>query len=290
MRALTDRYGARMMVGEVGENRRAVELMSEYTAGNDRLHMAYSFDMLGPEFSARHFRSRIEGFFKGAPDGWPCWSFSNHDVIRHVSRWKPFARDLDALATQAAAMLLSFEGSICLYQGEELGQTETEMEFHELTDPPGITFWPEYKGRDGCRTPMVWQAQAEHGGFSDVKPWLPVKAEQAARSVSAQAADHASVMAFYRAMIAWRQATPALISGRTHFADLPEPILAFSRGEGAQRVLAVFNLSAHPQSVRIAPGPTLSSLSRDADVGEGALDLAANGFAFFEGFGTDVLG
>ena len=67
----------------------------------------------------------------------------------------------DDVARLAAAMLLSFEGSICLYQGEELGQTETDIVFHELTDPPGITFWPDYKGRDGCRTPMVWDDSAE---------------------------------------------------------------------------------------------------------------------------------
>ena len=53
-------------------------------------------------------------------------------------------------------MLVSFEGTICIYQGEELGQTETDILWEELTDPPGFRFWPEYKGRDGCRTPMVW--------------------------------------------------------------------------------------------------------------------------------------
>jgi Glycosidases len=289
MRALTNRYGARMMVGEIGESRRAVELMSEYTSGGDKLHMAYSFDMLGPEFTAEHFRSRIEGFFAGAPDGWPCWSFSNHDVIRHVTRWAPHARDLGALAIQAAAMILSFEGTICLYQGEELGQTETELEFHELTDPPGITFWPEYKGRDGCRTPMVWQAQAEHGGFSEVQPWLPVKPEQAARSVSAQAGRPGSVMEFYREMIAWRRETPALVSGRSVFATLPEPLLAFTRGEGTRRVLAVFNLSPRPLSLRISEGLSPAPLSRGATAANGVLDLGANGFAFFEGADLDAL-
>ncbi len=87
LRALTDAYPDRTMVGEVGESHRAVQVMADYTRGQSRLHMAYSFELLGPQFTAAHFRSRIEGFFTGAPDGWPAWAFSNHDVIRHVTRW-----------------------------------------------------------------------------------------------------------------------------------------------------------------------------------------------------------
>ena len=113
------------MVGEVGESHRAVQVMADYTAAAPAAH-GLCFEMLGPEFTAAHFRSRIEGFFAGAPDGWPCWAFSNHDVIRHVTRWAEHGAP-DDVARLAAALLLSFEGSICLYQGEELGQTETEL-------------------------------------------------------------------------------------------------------------------------------------------------------------------
>ena len=67
---------------------------------------------------------------------------------RHVTRWAPHARDPEALARQAAALLLSLPGCVCLYQGEELALPESELEFEELTDPPGIRFRPEYKGRD----------------------------------------------------------------------------------------------------------------------------------------------
>ena len=118
--------------------------------------------MMGPQFTAAHFRGKIEAFFHGRAGWLAAWAFSNHDVVRHVTRWAKHG-DSDAVARQAAAMLLSFEGTICLYQGEELGQTETELEFHELTDPQGITFWPEHKGRDSCRTPMVWDGSARVG-------------------------------------------------------------------------------------------------------------------------------
>ncbi|NBO21387.1 MAG: alpha-glucosidase, partial [Rhodobacteraceae bacterium] len=144
IRALLDEYDARASVGEVGESHHAIAMMGEYTAPG-RLHQCYSFEMLGPDFSARHFRGKIADFFTGAPQGWPMWAFSNHDVPRHAGRWAKPASGMtsDAVAKQAASMLLSFQGSVCLYQGEELGQTDTELAFEELTDPQGIAFWPE---------------------------------------------------------------------------------------------------------------------------------------------------
>ena len=274
MRALLDEYDARTMVGEVGDAPyRNVQIMAAYTQPG-RLHMAYSFDMLGPEYTATHFRSKIEGFFQGAPEGWPMWAFSNHDVPRHVTRWLGHGAE-DAIAKQSAAMLLSFEGSICLYQGEELGQLETELTFDELTDPPGIRFWPDYKGRDGCRTPMVWDA-TEQGGFSQVKPWLPVKPDQRSRNVAAQQGVAGSVLEFYAAMLRFRRATAALRTGRTRFFDVAEPVLAFARGDG---LACVFNLSPRPVSVRVQ-GAMAKAPHHAAHLAKYVLTLGANGFAY----------
>ncbi|THD85718.1 alpha-glucosidase [Aliigemmobacter aestuarii] len=279
MRALTDEYEGRMLVGEVGEGpSRALRVMADYTAPG-RLHTAYSFDMLGPKFTPAHFRSRIEGFFTAAPEGWPMWAFSNHDVIRHVTRWADHGAP-DAVARQAAALLLSLQGSVCLYQAEELGQTETEMEFHELTDPPGIRFWPDYKGRDGCRTPMVWD-ETGHGGFTTGKPWLPVKPLQAARHVAGQEGRAGSVLEFYRGMLAFRRAQTALRGGGSRFADLPEPLLAFVRGEGAGAITCIFNLSAAP--VVVSASGAMTGPSQAATPGDGRIALGPNGFAFLEG-------
>ncbi len=276
MRALLDEYPDRTMVGEVGDApHRNVKIMAEYTRPG-RLHMAYSFDMLGPEFTAAHFREKIEGFFAGAPDGWPMWAFSNHDVPRHVTRWQDHGKP-DALARQTAALLLSMEGSICLYQGEELGQLETELEFDELTDPPGIRFWPDYKGRDGCRTPMVWDG-SEQGGFTSGHPWLPIKPPQAARHVAGQEADATSVLAFYRQMLAFRRATPALRTARTRFFDLAEPVLAFSRGDD---LACVFNLSGQPVTLT-AQGLLAKTPSQAASLTRDRLTLGANGFCFLQ--------
>ena len=273
IRSLLDEYDGRTMVGEVGDSHHSIDLMGQYTTGK-RLHMAYSFELLGPDFSPEHFRSRIEAFFKGAPEGWPCWAFSNHDVPRHVGRWLEHAADQDALAKQAAALLLCLEGSICIYQGEELGQVDTILSFDELTDPEGINFWPEKTGRDGCRTPMVWDATAPNGGFSTADhTWLPVKPPQQARAVSMQGAN--SVLAFYKDMLALRGSEEELRTGKTTFLDFDDPVLGFVRGSG---FMCIYNLSAKPVTVAL-PKPLAPILSQAVEVSGETLTLGANGFA-----------
>ena len=271
MRALLDEYDARTMVGEVGEANRPIEMMGEYTTGK-RLHMAYSFEMLNYEFNAAHFRNQITRFFDLAPNGWPCWAFSNHDVVRHVTRWMPHAKDQNSIAHLSAGLLLSLQGSICMYQGEELGQTETVLEYHELTDPQGITFWPADKGRDGCRTPMVWSDSDDNAGFSSAQPWLPIKPNQ--RSRAASTADAQAVMATYRSLLGLRRENEALRTGNTTFLDTDEPILAFTR---ADQVLCVFNLSNSATTFAANRDGTVM-FAQNANMHNGAIELGPNGF------------
>lgn len=286
LRSLTDQYDDIMMVGEVGEmGRRSTEIMGEYTAGNSRLHMAYSFAMLGPEYTADHFRSCIQGFQDVAPNGHPSWSFSNHDVPRHVTRWADHAVSEAAIAKQAAAMLLAFEGTIGIYQGEELGQVETVMEFHELTDPPALRYWPAVKGRDGCRTPMVWDSTQENAGFSAAKPWLPVKPAQIAHAVDLQEADPDSVLHFYRAAIAFRKSQPCLGAGKTTWIDIAEPILAFTRTLGGQHITCVYNLSKDARDLSLAADASIVGPSH-ATLNDGTLSLPGTGFAFISHTGA----
>ncbi len=277
------------MVGEVGEmGARQVEIMGDYTGGEDKLHMAYSFAMLSHDRSARHFRSCIQTFKDNAPDGCPSWSFSNHDVQRHVTRWTPPGGDADAVAKQSIALLTAFPGSLGLFQGEELGQTETDIALSEVQDTANIRFWPEYKGRDGCRTPMVWDADAPNAGFSDGTPWLPVKPPQAARALSAQDGKNDSVLAAYRAALSFRKGNAALRTGATSFHELPEPLLGIRRTAAGSTVTAVFNLSDTPQHLTLtgtahATGPQLATLA------PGTLTLPAYGHIYLEEDGTLTL-
>ncbi len=157
------------------------------------------------------------------------------------------------LARLLVAMVCSLRGSVCIYQGEELGLPEAEVPFEALQDPYGITFWPNFKGRDGCRTPMPWSGAAD-AGFSSGKPWLPVADAHRALSVARQDADPDSVLNAFRAFMAWRRTQPALVGGSIAFLDTAEPVLAFVREGGGQKVLAVFNLSTAPADFVLPAG------------------------------------
>ncbi len=253
LRALLDRYQGQTTVGEIGDGPRSLHTMAAYTSGGDKLHMCYTFDFLSPIFTKEHFVKRVTAFEAIVGDGWPCWAFSNHDIVRHVSRWTTDG-DFDGVAKIAAAILLSLRGSVCLYQGEELGLTEADIAFEDLQDPYGIRFWPEYKGRDGCRTPMVWESNATYGGFSTGKPWLPVPQEHIARAANREDVDHQSVLALYRRMIAFRKAHPALIHGTITFVETPDDVLGFIRTTPEESILALFNLGSAQATATLPPG------------------------------------
>ena len=98
MRSLLDEYDA-AAVGEVGDAQRGLEIMAEYTSGGDKVHMCYPFDLLQPRpSSAADIAAMLStGSSSVSPDFWPCWAYSNHDVMRHLTRWDltwPAARRL----------------------------------------------------------------------------------------------------------------------------------------------------------------------------------------------------
>jgi alpha-glucosidase len=133
---------------------------------------------------------------------------------------------------------------LCVYQGEELGLPEADLSYDELRDPYGITFYPEFRGRDGCRTPMPWDSGARHAGFTTAaQPWLPVPEPHRAHAIDRQHQDPDSVLNGWRRFLAWRKRHPALIRGDLRLIDLPDPLVAFERRTDTQCLLAVFNLS-----------------------------------------------
>ena len=149
-----------------------------------------------------------------------------------------------ALAKMVLAMQLALKGTPCLYQGDELALVEADVPYELLQDPYGITFWPEFKGRDGCRTPMPWTDEAPNAGFTTGKPWLPVAVPHLLDAASVQEKDPESALNFARRVIAWRRTLPQLTRGEIVFHDAPEPVLALQRDlEGFPSVLACFNLS-----------------------------------------------
>lgn len=239
LRALMDGYPDIAALGEISSED-SLATMAEYTRPG-RLHMGYSFELLTDDFSAAYIRDTVQTLEAQMGQGWPCWAISNHDVERVITRWGK-GESSARLANLLTAMVCSLRGSVCIYQGEELGLTEAYVPYESLQDPYGIAFWPQFKGRDGCRTPMPWNDEA-HGGFSDGTPWLPVPQEHRALAVVLQEANPHSVLNGFRAFLHWRKSQPALCLGQISFIDTPEPVLAFTRRVDGDTVLVVFNLA-----------------------------------------------
>ncbi len=263
IRVLMDKYPGVVTLGEISSED-SLLTMSQYTKGNKRLHMAYSFELLTQDSSPSYIRQTVEELEANLSDGWPCWAIGNHDVARVASRWGN-TDDGQVNSQQAKmfnAMLASLRGSVCSYQGEELGLTEADIAFEQLQDPYGVAFWPKFKGRDGCRTPMPWQSDVMHAGFSDAKmTWLPVSDVHQTNNAAVQQLQAASVLSHYQQFMAWRKTQPSLQFGDIEFIDAPDDVLAFMRHYQGQSILACFNFSELEQKIDMSKNIGIAQLA-----------------------------
>ena len=263
-RALMNEYPDTMTVGEIGDDH-PIERSAEYT-GPGLLNTTYNTQMMSGQhkiLTASLLRKPVEEFLQQPGGGWPSWAFSNHDVVRAASRWHPDANGFGH-APERSKMLIALlgclRGAVFLYQGEELGLPEAQLKFEDLQDPWGKHLWPQWQGRDGCRTPMPWTGKP-NAGFSSTKPWLPVATTHLALNVSTQERDKNSVLAFTREFISWRKTMPALIAGDIEFIDTgDEELLAFTRKFENETLLCVFNLG---ESQKEWSNPHASSVCYD---------------------------
>jgi alpha-glucosidase len=242
LRRLTDEYGDRFTVAEVGGEEPLGE-MHAFTAPG-RLNSAYGFDFLyaeelTPELVARVARDWPE------EAGWPTWAFENHDAPRAVSRW---VRDehRETFARMKMLLLCSLRGSITIWQGEELGLPQVEVPFKRLQDPEAIANWPHTLSRDGARTPMPWTKRAKNLGFSDVEPWLPAGENHVELAVDEQEKSSRSMLQFSRNCLRVRHEHRALHCGAMRVVEAGEQKLVFERSHNGEHMLCTFNLSDRP--------------------------------------------
>jgi alpha-glucosidase len=242
IRATIDEFPGRFTVAEVGGPEPLAE-MKAFTQGRKRLDSAYNFDFLyAPQLTASGVRASLAQWSGEEGEGWPSWTFSNHDAPRAVSRWtrdgdQPRAARLNLL------LLLALRGNPIIYQGEELGLPQGEVAFEDLLDPEAIANWPHTLGRDGARTPMPWQAGAPQAGFSSAdRTWLKRDPAHAALAVDQQAESPQSTLSYTRQLIALRRHLGAVVAGDITLLDTPDEVLAFVRGGGEDAVLCAFNL------------------------------------------------
>jgi alpha-glucosidase len=253
LRALLDSYPERYAVGETYVV--TPEKAASY-CGPERLHAAFSFDFTrgdlwfpwNPSWIAERISARESVFH--AAGVWPTTVMSNHDVPRAAGRYS-HGED-DAPARMAMTLLLALRGTPFLYYGEEIGMRDISLRRRQIVDPPGKKYWPLYKGRDGCRSPMQWDG-SEHAGFSTITPWLPVHPDFPRRNVASQASDPGSLLTFTRSLIRLRKATPALARGEYVPLKAGPGLLAFLRGLPQQKVLVAMNFGRQEAALDLDP-------------------------------------
>ena len=258
IRRLLDKYDG-AAVGEIGDDH-PLQTMATYTSGNDKLHMAYTFNLLTDKSDIPYLKDVISTVNSEIGDGWPCWALSNHDVPRCITRWGKGA-SAEKIAPVYLALLLSLRGSACIYQGEELALAEAEVAFEDLQDPYGKPFWPEYKGRDGCRTPLPWRQHAPHGGFSEGKPWLPMYAEHLPFAQEEQEKKVDSPLQRFRQFIHWRKQHPALIAGDLELLDSVADCILLIRSVNDKRILVAININGTSLQQAVPEGMSLQALT-----------------------------
>jgi alpha-glucosidase len=284
-RAVTDAYdGQRAFVAEAWVA--SPEQLVRYLRP-EGLHTAFNFDFLTCPWRAGDLRAVIDDTLDshgtvGAP---PTWVLSNHDVIRHVTRYgraetgnqdarRRYGQSVDLelgtrRARAAALLMLALPGGAYLYQGEELGLPEVEdIPEHLLQDPTWERSEHTVRGRDGCRVPLPWSGDRPPFGFGDGTPWLPQPEEWKSLTVEAQRGDATSMLEFYRAALRLRREQPALgDGGLTWDGDAPDGVLSFAREPGFR---CVVNLSAgtvplpEHREVLLASVPVTDGLPPDA--------------------------
>ncbi len=292
LRALTDEYDSTVMLGEIGDDNPYAR-SAEYTSGGDLLHTAYNTHLMSGErkkLTTSRIRKPVELEIEyGAGQSWPSWAFSNHDVVRVFSRWGEDKHDNDpAFKKMILALLLALRGTIFMYQGDELGLTESTIPYEKLQDPWGIHLWPQWQGRDGCRTPMPWSRMDRHAGFSpassSAEPWLPVEVAHLDNAADVQRGDPQSVFHFTKGFMALRKTLPALMLGDISFHDYGEGVLVFDRCFEGKKILCVFHLDQWQAGITVPEAyrgktPILQQNSHTDD----------NGLLILDGFGIALI-
>src|SRR3954467_5954982 len=274
MRRVTDQFDNRVLIGEIYLPLQ--RLVAYY--GNDLAgaQMPFNFALLSTLWSARSIEKIIADYEKAWPAGaWPNWVLGNHDRPRVASR---VGREQ---ARVAAMLLLTLRGTPTLYYGDEIGMHQVAIAPDQVRDPfeknvPGIGV-----GRDGCRTPMQWDATPQ-AGFSIAQPWLPLPNDYVHENAANLAADKQSILSLYRALIGLRKQTPALVSGPYVPLAAQGELLLYRRQDDEQSILIALNLGGEPVSVLSdsigLSGEILLSTQMDRNgeaVGE-TLDLRGN--------------
>ena len=252
IRKVLDEYPGSMAVGEIwvaGDER-----FARYVRP-DELHLGFNFHLVDAAFDADAVRSAIEHSLAAVASAGaePTWTLSNHDVVRHVTRYG--GGSVGTRRARAMALVeLALPGVVYLYNGEELGLPNVELPEWALQDPQWERSGHTQPARDRGRVPMPWEGTEPPFGFSPGgRSWLPMPYEWAALTVEAQLEDPDSVLCLYRQAVELRKTHRAFFGDSLEWYGAPAGCFAFRRKGGG--LICALNSTSGP--VPLPPGTVL---------------------------------
>jgi alpha-glucosidase len=263
-RAVLDSYpGDRMAVGEAWVL--TAERLAAYVRP-DELQQAFNFLFLSAPWSAPAMRTVIDDSLAATAlvGATTTWVLSNHDVVRHVTRYGDGTTG-QRRARAALLLLLALPGSAYLYQGEELGLPQVEVAPEARQDPVWERTGHTQIGRDGCRVPIPWSGDAPPYGFSSsADTWLPTPPGWAECTVSAESTRLDSMLALYRSALKVRRGFAGRTGSELRWKVSAGDRLDFEVGTGDHRIRCVVNMGPTP----VAPPPGTVVLASQPLVGD----------------------
>ncbi len=271
LRAILDEYpGDRMLVGEdddpdyMGNGQDELQLVFNFPLMRTELDpLSYQGKTFTPGWIRENQAQRLAALGKISSEAWPCNTLGNHDCSRVYTRFGDGIHDAER-ARLGLATMLTLKGTPFLYNGEEIGMTDSLIGDATLLRDTMATWYYERlvndlhvpapqaaeragkMSRDKNRTPMQWTG-GPNAGFSPaaVPTWLPVDPNHAdGVNVKDQLGDPLSLFSFYKRMLHLRRSTPALIDGNYQVVHQEaSDYLAFVRQNEHQTVLVVLSFS-----------------------------------------------
>jgi glycosidase len=246
MRAILNSYGGdRFAIGEISLD--DLDRWAAYYGDElDQLNMPFNFTLLTTPWEAAAVQRSVEAIEAVVPDGgWPNFVLGNHDTPRPVRRLG------QAHARIGAMLLLTLRGTPTLYYGDELGMDDVDVAPGEMQDPWEIRV--PGKGRDGCRSPMLWNPEPGRGFTGPgVRPWLPFL-ENLEINVATQLDEPISMLNLYRALLKIRRAsTPLRLGSYRALPDVPGQVYGYTREDQDETVAILLNFGDTPCEVNLA--------------------------------------
>ncbi len=204
------------------------------------LPATFDFGLLESPWNARRMaRAIFEQVQSLDTASWPTLVLSNHDTRRIATRYH--ATEDDRRSKLLATLLLTLRGTPYIYYGDEIGMRNVPILYSEMKDKIGKKYWFIPVGRDGCRSPMQWDASL-FAGFSEHNPWIKVHENHTNRNVKAFEKDKTSILQFYKNLIKIRKEHPALREG-LYLPLTYDPlfVLAYLRQTIDETILVVLN-------------------------------------------------